>query len=249
LIYVRAAEFSLVVQLVFRVDRETGCGASSASFDEDVGDHASVGLAGRCVQDDGAVRALILNAHARPREQRVYEAEHEHLEEPVHVDQERETVRRAGDEHVSRTQPVQDQPRKGVWIPVVFVESVVRHRISDPLQVEIVRAARLPKNRKEPPDASANRIVRNARRASAQCGCQKLVLGDVLLVLVKPADETVYLPESSEHLVSTEQSPSQHWELVLAFDVVGEKSTAEDQLRTLREQKRNEVEQAGAFGM
>jgi hypothetical protein len=45
-----------------------------------------------------------VNAHGRSRQQRVYEAEHEHLEEPVHVDQERETVRLAGNEHVSRTQ-------------------------------------------------------------------------------------------------------------------------------------------------
>ena len=56
--------------------------------------------------------------------------------------------------------------------------------------------------------ASADRIVCDARRASAQCGCQKLILGDVMLVLVKPADETVHLPESSEHLLITEQSPS-----------------------------------------
>ena len=182
--------------------------ASSASFDEDVGDHASVGLAGGCVQDDGAVRALIVNAHGRSREQRVYEAEHEHLEEPVHVDQEGETVRLAGDEHVFRTQTVEDQPRKCVRIPVVFIESVVGHPVADSLQVEIVRAARLLKNRQEPPHASANRLVRDARRASAQCGCQELVLGDVLLVLVKATDETVHLPESSEHLLIAEQSPS-----------------------------------------
>ena len=80
--------------------------------------------------------------------------------------------------------------------------------MADSLQVEIVRAARLLKNRQEPPHASANRLVRDARRASAQCGCQELVLGDVLLVLVKPTDESVHLPESSEHLLIAEQSSS-----------------------------------------
>ena len=43
----------IVVQLVFCVDREAGRGFSSASFDENVGDHASVGLTGGRVQDDG----------------------------------------------------------------------------------------------------------------------------------------------------------------------------------------------------
>ena len=90
----------------------------------------------------------------------------------------------------------------------MFVESVVRHPVPDSLQVEIVRAARLLKDCQEPPHASANRVVGNARRASAQCSCQKLVLGNVLLVLVKPADETVHLAEASEHLLITEQSAS-----------------------------------------
>jgi hypothetical protein len=121
--------------------------------------------------------------------------------------------------------------------------------VSDFPQVEIVRAARLLKDRQEPPHASANRIVRNARRASAQCGCQKLVLGNVLLVLVKAADETIHLPESSEYLLIAEQSAAQDGKLVIAFDVVGEQSTTEDQFSTLGEQKRDEVKQAGPFGM
>jgi len=63
------------------------------------------------------------------------------LEEPVHVDQEGETVGLASDEHVSRTQTVEEQPRKCVGIPIVFIESVVGHPVADSLQVEIVRQA------------------------------------------------------------------------------------------------------------
>ena len=134
-------------------------------------------------------------------------------------------------------------------IPIVFVESVVGDPVADSVQIEIVGAAGLLKDRQQPPHASTNRFVCDARRASAQCGCEELVLDDVLLVLIEPADQSVHLPKSSEHLLIAEQSAPQDGEFVLTFDVVGENSAAEDQLRTFCEQKCDEVEQAGAFGM
>ena len=142
-----------------------------------------------------------------------------------------------------RTQTVEDQPRKCVRIPVVFVESVVGDPVADSVQVEIVRAARLLKDRQEPPHASANRFVRDACRASAQRRRQELVLDDVLLVLIEPADESVDLPKSSQHLLIAEESAPQDGEFVLALDVVGEDAAAQDELSGLCEQKCQQIEQ------
>jgi hypothetical protein len=101
-------------------------------FDEDVRDNTGVWLAGRRVQNDRPVGPLVVDTDIRLRDQCVNKTENKYLEQPVPVDQEGEAVRLAGDEDVSRAQTVEEQPRKCVRIPVVFVESVVRHPVRIP---------------------------------------------------------------------------------------------------------------------
>src|SRR6266545_636137 len=227
LVHVPAAELSLVVQLVLRIDGDARCGPAPACLDENVWNHTGVRRVRRRVQDDRPVAALVVNAYTSAGEQPIYEAEDERLEEPVHVDQESEGARLTWGEQVPRAETVEKQPRKSMGVPVVLVEAMVGDPTAYCFEVQLVDPADLLEDGQQPPHSPPDGPVGDARRASAQRCRQKLVLHDVLLVLVEATDEPVHLPEPPPQLLIAKETTPHDGKVVLALNVVCEEAATQ----------------------
>ena len=112
-------------------------------------------------------------------------------------------------------------------VVIVVVEPMVGDpAVSQGVEIELVGLANLAKDRQQPPYASPYRFVDNARRAAVQRRREELVLDDVLLVFIEPADESVDLPKAPHYLLIAEETAAQDEELILTLDVVSEDAAA-----------------------
>jgi hypothetical protein len=112
-------------------------------------------------------------------------------------------------------------------VAIVVVEPVVGDPVvPQGVEIELIGPADFLKNRQQPPHASTYRFVCDACRAPAQRRREELVLDDVLLVLIEPADEPVDLSKTSQHLLIAKEAAPQDEEFVLTLYIVGEDTAA-----------------------